>query len=86
MIERNVHHQGRTPSRTCIAAPEFDKNSGKWSACFETWKGIPGDEYKAFTCGSAPLFSSEAEAYAAADRALDTLQALDRFPNMCEVW
>ncbi len=86
MIERNVHHQGKIPSRTCAAAPEYSKVAGKWSAAFETWRGIPGDEYKVTTITSGALFDTEEAAYSAADRALDTLQQTDKFPNMCEVW
>ena len=84
MIERNVHHQGKTPSRTCSASPEYSKVTGKWSACFETWRGIPGDEYLVTRASSGSFFDSEDNALAAADRALDTLQATGKYPNMCE--
>lgn len=86
MIERNVHHDGKTPSRTCMGLPQWDVHSSKWRMAFETWRGIPGDEYMVTSCTSAPLFDSEDAAYAAGDRALDTLQATGKFPNMCEVW
>ncbi len=86
MIERNVHHQGKVPRRTCLAAPEFSKHSGKWSASFEMWAGEPGAEYMAASVTSGALFESEDAAWAAGDRALDLLQATDKFPNMCEVW
>lgn len=86
MIERNVHHTGKIPSRTCIAASEFSEVTGKWSAAFETWRGIPGDEYKVTSCTSASLFATEADADTAAGRALDVLQTTDKFPNMCELF
>lgn len=84
MIERNVHHQGKVPSRTCVVTPEFCKHNSKWSAAFETWRGVPGDEYMVTSCTSGALFATEDDAYAAADRALDTLQATGKYPNMCE--
>lgn len=86
MIQRNVHHQGKTPSRTCLATPVPSKHNSKWSAAFETWRGIPGDEYMATSCTSGAFFDSEDAAYEAGGRALDVLQETDKFPNMCEVW
>ena len=86
MIQRNVHHQARTPSRTCQVSPMYNERAGKWSASFETWRGIPGDEYRAVGVTSGALFDTEDAAYSAGDRALDVLQATDKFPNMCEVW
>ena len=86
MIERNVHHQGKVPSRTCASAPLFSKVTGKWSACFETWRGIPGDEYLVTRASSGSFFDSEDHALAAAHRALDTLQETGKYPNMCEVF
>lgn len=84
MIQRNVHHQAKTPSWTCQVAPVLNERVGKWSVRFETWRGIPGDEYLATSCTTGALFDTEAEAYAAGERALDVLEATDRFPNMCE--
>ncbi len=90
MIQRNVHHANNIyperASRTCLAAPEFSKHANKWSAAFETWRGIPGDEYKVTSCTSAPLFDTEDAAYEAGARALDCLQATGKWPNMCEVF
>lgn len=86
MIQRNIHHDGKRPARTCIAAPEFSKYVGKWSAAFQTWAGIPGDEYMVASCTSGALFDNEEAAYAAADRALDVLQATGKYPNMCEMF
>ena len=85
-IQRNIHHQGRIPRRTCAGKPKFSKVTGKWSACFEMWAGIPGDEYLASTVTSGSFFATEDEAYAAQDRALDVLQETDKLPNMCEPW
>ena len=85
-IQRNIHHAGKIPRRTCIGAPEWSKHCGKWSAHFEVWAGIPGDEYIVTKITSGALFPTEDDAYAAADRALDVLQATDKFPNMCELF
>jgi len=84
MIERNVHHQGKIPSRTCIVAPAFSAVKGTWAACFETWAGTPGAERRMVSVQSGSHFATEDDAYAAAARALDTLQATDKYPNMCE--
>jgi hypothetical protein len=86
MMERNIHHQGKIPSRTFVSAVERSKIDGKWSTSFETWRGVPGQEYMVHRATSASLFETEDAAYAAGDRALDLLQQSDRFPNMCEVW
>ena len=86
MIQRNIHHAGKIPRRTCGAAPVYSKHAGKWSASFEMWAGLPGDEYMASSCTSGALFDTEDAAYAATDRALDCLQQTDKFPNMCEIW
>ena len=86
MIERNVHHRGKTPSRTFLADVEYSTLGGKWSVRFETYLGIPGSENMVRAVTSAPLFNTEDEAYAAGDRALDLLQATDAFPNMCVPW
>ena len=86
MIERNVHHQGKVPSRTCLAAPVFSKVVGAWSTVFETWRGIPGSEYRVSSITTGALFETEDAAYAAGDRALDMLQNTGKFPNMCEAF
>lgn len=84
MIERNVHHAGKVPRRTCAASPVFSARAGKWSAAFDAWAGIPGDEYRVSSITSGAFFDTEDAALEAANRALDVLQATDRFPNMCE--
>jgi hypothetical protein len=86
MIQRNVHHQGKVPRRTCLATPQFSLHTGKWSAHFETWVGTPGSEYMATSITSGAFFDTEDAAYEAGARALDVLQATDKFPNMCEVF
>lgn len=85
-IQRNVHHQGNVIRRTCAAAPQFSMHQNKWCAHFETWAGEPGSEYMANSITSGAFFATEDEAYEAANRALDVLQATDKFPNMCEPW
>lgn len=86
MIQRNVHHAGKIPRRTCLGKPEFNKHNGKWAASFEMWAGLPGAEYMPSSVTSAAHFATEDDALAAGDRALDVLQATDKFPNMCEVF
>lgn len=84
MIQRNVHHAGKRPTRTCLARPEFSKHGAKWSAHFEVWAGLPGDEYMVTSITSGALFDTEDAAYEAGGRALDVLQETGKFPNMCE--
>lgn len=38
------------------------------------------------SCSSAPVWATEDEAYDGARRALEVLEATDKFPNMCERW
>lgn len=88
MIERNVHHQGKVPSRTRQVAPTFSKFTGKWSAEFQTWRShIDQDgEYIVTSCSSGALFETAEAALQAGDRALDALQETGKYPNMCEAW
>jgi len=86
MIERNIHHTGNPPSRTCITKPVNNTYTGKWCATFERFRGEPGAEHKVGRVTSAPLFLTEADAMAAADRAMDELQRKGLFPNMCEMF
>ena len=72
--------------RTEQSIPVQSPRNGKWSATFVTYNGTPGNEYVANECTSAPVFATEDEAIAGAVRALDTLEATGRFPNMCEVF
>jgi hypothetical protein len=73
-------------SRTTVSAPVQSKHTGKWRATFENWCGKPGEEYLGSTVESAPVFATEDEAYKGAVRALEILEATDKFPNMCEPW
>jgi hypothetical protein len=87
MIQRNVHHQGKRPTRTCLVAPEFSKHANKWSAAFQIWATPEeGDDYMVSSLTSGALFATPEEAYEAGGRAMDVLQATDKFPNMCEVF
>ena len=72
--------------RTEQGIPEQSAHSGKWSATFVTYRGVPGDEYVMNECTSAPVFATEDEARDGASRALDVLEQTGKFPNMCEVW
>lgn len=65
------------------AAPELGRN-GKWSAVFENWVELNGGTYMSSACTSAPLFDTAADAEEAGKRALVTLEAMGKFPNMCE--
>jgi hypothetical protein len=58
----------------------------KWRVKFETFQGPVGDEHLAGETASSHLFASEDEAYAAGDRALNTLMMTGKYPNMCEPW
>lgn len=71
--------------RTEVAAPE-QASTGKWRSCFNTYGGEVGAEYLMSSCSSAPVWDTEDEAYDGARRALDVLEATDKFPNMCERW
>jgi hypothetical protein len=86
VIERNIHHIGDPPSRTCISDAVKNVHTGLWSATFERWRGIPGAEVRVSKITSAPLFSTEQQALTAADRAMDALQTTNMFPNMCEAF
>lgn len=68
--------------RTEQVAPE--SRNGKFAAVFNTYRGVPGEEYLVSTCTSAFLFDSEDAAIAAGTRALDVLEATGKYPNMCE--
>lgn len=65
------------------AQPELGKN-GKWAAAFENWVTRDGATYLSFTCASAQLFDTAADAEEAGKRALAVLEATGHFPNMCE--
>jgi hypothetical protein len=84
MIERNIHHAGNPPSRTCIAKSVRNKSTGLWAASFERWRDAIGEEVLAAKITSGAVFQTEHEADCAADRAMDALQSEGQFPNMCE--
>lgn len=60
--------------------------SGKFSVMFQAFMGLPGDEYDAGDIESAPVFTTEDDAYDAGRRALTVFESTGRFPNMCEVF
>lgn len=68
---------------TKLAQPVQEK-SGKWRAAFENWVERGGEKYMSSSCASAPLFDTAADAEEASKRALATLEATGKFPNMCE--
>lgn len=49
-------------------------------------KGIPGQEYVYSKIESAAVFTTEDEAYAGGNRALDILEQTGVYPNMCELF
>ena len=88
MIQRNVHHQGKRPTRTVLAQPvNYINTHGKWAAHFEIWATpLEGDDYMISSVTSGALFDTKDAAYEAGGRALDVLQETGKFPNMCEVF
>jgi len=70
---------------TKTAAPEVS-TTGKWAAAFENWVERGNDKYMSSSCTSAPLFDTATDAEEAGKRALTTLEATGKFPNMCEKW
>lgn len=59
-------------------------SNGKWFVKFVSYKGISGSEYVCSNVESGAVFETENEAYAGGTRALITLDATGRYPNMCE--
>lgn len=86
MIERNIHHTGSPPSRTCLGEPVRLYPKGLWSIQFQRWRGAPGEEVIVSKITSGALFLTAEDAAAAGDRAMDALQSTGMFPNMCEVF
>ena len=72
--------------RTQMSGVGQSKHNGKFTAKFDIYNGTPGDEYISASCESAPVFTTEDEAYAGGQRALDYLEQTGRFPNMCEAF
>lgn len=70
---------------TKLAQPEVN-SKGKWAASFENWVTRNGETYMSSSCTSAGLFDTAADAEEAGKRALKTLEATGKFPNMCEPW
>lgn len=68
-----------------LAQPE-QAPSGKWRAAFESWATYNGEEYLSSSCTSAALFDTAPDAEEAGKRALATLEATGKYPNMCELW
>lgn len=56
------------------------KSTTKFYVMFESYEG----DDVCSRVQSDPLFETELEAYAAGYRALDYLQEIGKFPNMCE--
>lgn len=70
---------------TKLAQPELERN-GKWAAAFENWVTRGDETYMASSCTSAGLFDTAADAEEAGKRALATLEATGKYPNMCAPW
>ena len=65
--------------------PVQSEHSGKWAAAFENWRVVSEDDsYMASSVLSAAVFDSKEAAQEAGERALQTLEATDKYPNMCE--
>lgn len=63
---------------------EQNKHNSKWSVWFELWRHRNDERYITAECGSAPVFDTAEEAWAAGDRAMEAFNATGVFPNMCE--
>ena len=72
--------------RTQVAAPIVSSYNNKWKAVLVTFRGAVGAEYMASSVESAPVFDTEEDAYAGANRALTVLEETGKFPNMCEAF
>lgn len=72
--------------RTAITKPQQCKRTGMWSSVFEQFRSHSGEEYLISTVTSAPVFHTEDDALAGANRALDALGVTGRYPNMCEAF
>lgn len=72
--------------RTVQIAPKQSTYNGQWACVFQTWVTLAGEEYLASEAETAALWFDAAAARRAGERALETLERTDRYPNMCEVW
>jgi len=72
--------------RTEVAAPIVNSYNNKWKAVLTTFNGPPGAEYMMSSVESAPVFDTEEDAYAGANRALTLLEETGKFPNMSEAF
>jgi hypothetical protein len=66
--------------------PVTSGQSGKFRVTFQTYAGAPGNEHLKSVAGSAEIFETEDEAYAAGNRALQVLEDTGMFPNLCEAF
>jgi hypothetical protein len=73
--------------RTALGRAIKSKFNNKWSIVIVTYKcNDLGCEYVCFEAESAPVFTTEDEAYTGGNRALDMLATTGKYPNMCEVF
>jgi len=72
--------------RTEQSLPQQSTHTGKWSAVFITWGGLPGSEFVMNQVTSAAVFATDDEAREGGLRALDVLEKTGVYPNMCEVF
>ena len=71
--------------RTSIGGVAQHPDNGKWNITFETFMGRPDHFQRPSSILTTPAkFETEAEAYAAANRALDILEQTGMFPNFSE--
>lgn len=63
---------------------EQNSSTGKWAVWFEIWRVKHTEKYVSANCGSAHVFDTSEQAWAAGDRAVDLFNKTGIFPNMCE--
>jgi hypothetical protein len=66
------------------AQPQLSLHTGKWCAQFENFMTVQGETFMSSSCTSGAVFDTAADAEEGGKRALATLEATGKFPNMCE--
>jgi hypothetical protein len=73
--------------RTALGSAIQSKYNSKWAITLESYNSDKhGREYVSFRIESAPVFTTEDEAYEGGKRALETLETTGMYPNMCEAF
>jgi len=73
--------------RTALGTANQSKYNDKWAITLESYSSDKhGREYLNFSIESAPVFTTEDEAYAGGKRAIKVLLETGKYPNMCEAF